>query len=288
MDFYACLPSNASPKIYPENKTSNFRTQLSQRLELHGHWQVALMELHYPNTIAQVVQGENHIKVYRPLDSVTTVKRADTGPGYHIMTQYPIVPEDLEPPSIFTSEETYAIHPGFYNSMEDFMVALREALVPLSLLPDHQGRYSMVEMTEDGRIDFQPFKSCLDASYSFSPRLALQLGLEHPGPYRAHTELLGSKPVDLSLGVPPQIYVYMDIIQEQIVGHTRVPLLRTVPAETEAKYGSLTVYRCEQPIYFDLNTKSFDTIEIHLRDHTGELIPFSHGTSNLLVHFKQR
>ena len=28
-------------------------------MELHGQWQAALIELHYPNTIQHVIQGEN-------------------------------------------------------------------------------------------------------------------------------------------------------------------------------------------------------------------------------------
>ncbi|KAK3929540.1 Putative uncharacterized transposon-derived protein, partial [Frankliniella fusca] len=61
IDFYMFLPSNASPKVYPDNTTCHFKTELAQRMELHGHWQAALIELHYPNTIAHIVQGDNDI-----------------------------------------------------------------------------------------------------------------------------------------------------------------------------------------------------------------------------------
>jgi len=49
-------------------KTTNYYKllQLSERVELHGEWAVALMELHYPNTIQQVSEGENIVRMTHP------------------------------------------------------------------------------------------------------------------------------------------------------------------------------------------------------------------------------
>ncbi|KAK3917560.1 Endonuclease NucS [Frankliniella fusca] len=45
---------NASPEVHSDNTTSHFKTELAQRMELYGRWQVALIEMHYPNTIEPV------------------------------------------------------------------------------------------------------------------------------------------------------------------------------------------------------------------------------------------
>jgi len=247
------LPSNSSPKIYPQNKTSNFKIQLSERVELRDNWEVALLELNYPNTIEQVSEGENEIKI-----SYANRK-----------------------------EKSYLTRPGHYITKENLLFALHETLAPVEELPDERGRSSVVELTENGYILFHPFKNTPDAKYTFSPLLANQLGLLHSGPYLTNEELLGTYPVDTSLGLTLQIYVYLDIIEDQIVGHTRAPLLRTVPVETRKTYGGMTSYRCDPPIYFKLKTKSFDTLEINIRTHTGKFTPFDHGTSTLLCHFRQ-
>lgn len=42
---------------------------------------------------------------------------------------------------------------------------------------------------------------------------------------------------------------------EEKAGHTRALLLRTVPVDIQAKYGSTTVVHFDHPIYFDLRTK---------------------------------
>ncbi|KAK3926341.1 DNA-directed RNA polymerase subunit beta' [Frankliniella fusca] len=251
MDFYMFLPSNASPKVYPDNTTCHFKTELAQRMELHGHWQAALIELHYPNTIAHIVQGDNDITLVS--DSYI---------------------------------DTVSARPGSFSSTKDFLIGIGDALKsfgnnnnvvdtqPFTLLPDQ-------------RIKFMPFDVDEKTKVHFSPRLALQLGLAHTGPYPANEEILGVKPVDISLGIPSQMFIYMDVLEEQIIGHTRAPLLRTVPVDTKAQYGSMTVVHFDHPIYFDLRTKSFDTLEIYIKDHAGRNVPFDFGTSTLLVHFKQ-
>ena len=48
-NFYLTLPSNASMKICPENKPQNFKVHLSAPIQLVGKWEVALMEIQYPN-----------------------------------------------------------------------------------------------------------------------------------------------------------------------------------------------------------------------------------------------
>lgn len=249
MDFYAFLPSNASPEVYCDNTTSHFKTELANRMELHGQWQAALIELHYPNTIAQVLEGENVItlKAKKFYDSVR-------------------------------------VKPGRYNYVSDFLKELRHALTDLL-----GGGRDLVSETEDHRIFFEPFvTNHPNGKVNFSPRLALQLGLEHHGPHPADAPIQGVKPIDLRLGIPQQMFVYMDILSDQMIGHTRAPLLRSIPVDVSATYGTMTIFHCDHPLYFDLNTKSFDTVEIDIRDHAGRYLPFDFGTSTLLVHFRQR
>lgn len=254
MDFYAFLPSNASPDLYGDNTTSHFKIQLAKRVDLYGRWKVALVQAHYPNTIAQVSEGENMINfLYND-----------------------------------GREEIFFIKEGYYANAKDFIFALHETITTLEIGPDGNGRSSVVDITAENRIMFRPFSPHLDMkSYTFSPRLAMQLGLENPGPYLARQELCAANPIDLNLGVPPMLFVYLDKITEQIVGQCNSPLLATVPTNINQRYGSVTAYTFDQPLYLDLATKNFDTVEIHIRDHTGKFISFNHGTAMLLCHFKQ-
>lgn len=54
--FYITLPSNACAKVFPQNTSASFTTQLARPLELTGDWEVGLAEIHYPhswNTITE-------------------------------------------------------------------------------------------------------------------------------------------------------------------------------------------------------------------------------------------
>lgn len=254
MDFYVFLPSNASPQLYSDNKTSHFKIQLARRIDLHGKWKVALVQAHYPNTIGQVAPGENMISFYFKDDR----------------------------------EETFFVKEGYYANAKDFIYALHETIAPFEVGPDGNGRRSLLEMTPENRIMFQPFPPHVELkAYAFSPRLAMQLGLEHPGPYSAKEELCAPNAVDLNLGVPPMLFVYFDKITEQLVGQCNAPLLATIPTNINQRYGSVTAHTFEHPLYLDLATKNFDTVEIHIRDHTGKFVSFNHGTSMLVCHFKE-
>lgn len=278
MDFYAYLPSNASPEIYPDNKTSQFKIEFCKRLELFERWEVALMELAYPNTIFNVRDGHNYIKVFNPLSHNTHLTSPETkGVSYEVTG----ASDDVTFRSV---EQTFIVPAGYYASQDLFLAALHESLKSLERKRPNDVPQSIMGISEEGFFEIVHSKAHPGLTFEFAPTLAHQLGLPSPGPFR---HMRGTTYIDLSLGVPSQLFLYCDLISDQITGHMRAPLLRTVPTNIEAKFGSTTYYHCEHPIYFDLKTKSFDSVEINIRDDSGKLVPFVYGTSNALVHFKQ-
>ena len=82
------------------------------------------------------------------------------------------------------------------------------------------------------------------------------------------------------------LYVYCDVVEPRVVGDSQVPLLRIVPAEGD--HGQLVTRIYENVHYVRLQRKSFQTIEINIRDRTGNIVPFEQGTLNVTVHFRQR
>lgn len=253
MDFYAFIPSNASTRLFADNATSHYKVQLPNRLELCGKWQVALVQVQYPNTIAQIVEGENAIKL----------QHRD---GH---------------------EDTFFVRPGYYANQRDFLFALHNALTPIEALPEDKGRRSVLEITSENHVLIHALPDFAGGTLSFSPRLAMQMGLEHPGPYTVNEQLCAPNAMDLSLGIPPMLFIYFDKITEQIVGDCYAPLLATIPTEISGRYGSVSVFSVERPLYLDLATKNFDVIEVDIRDHAGKYVSFNYGTSMLLCHFRR-
>ena len=59
--FYLTLPSNASMDVFPDNKTTSYRVQLPQNINLEGDKEVGLYSISYPNTWYTLQKGNNHI-----------------------------------------------------------------------------------------------------------------------------------------------------------------------------------------------------------------------------------
>jgi len=75
---FLVLPSNASMDIYPENKTSDFTLHLPKELDLKGSWEVALVELFYPNSWYNIDKLNNHWIHYEQ-DHVSTITSVPIG-----------------------------------------------------------------------------------------------------------------------------------------------------------------------------------------------------------------
>lgn len=256
--FHVTLPSNSSPILYADNTTASFKVELAQRMELKGEWSMALVEVQYPSTLATVLEQNSWIKVYR-----------DTKEGkVHL--------------------HTYTIPTGTYPFGFDFVQTLRRVLTPVGDIPANRaGKNSTVEEKPDGRLTLNPFPDFEEGSFEFSLTLALQLGLPGTGPFRCTDGVKALRPPDLKIGTPPQMFIYTNIIKDQIVGHTSAPLLRTIPTSSDAKYGAITTYRCDNPLYFELSARSFTTVEVDIRTHSGALMPFDSGTLTLVCHFQK-
>ena len=59
-EFYVTLPSNASVKVFEDNKPSNFTIQLPHYVQLQGEWGVAAMEFQFTNDFEFIHDNELH------------------------------------------------------------------------------------------------------------------------------------------------------------------------------------------------------------------------------------
>ena len=82
------------------------------------------------------------------------------------------------------------------------------------------------------------------------------------------------------------IYVYCNIVQPQIVGNTSVPLLRTIPVSENS--GDVITKTFTNIQYVPVQTKSFEDIEILLRTHTGDPVPFERGKVIATLYFRKQ
>ena len=81
------------------------------------------------------------------------------------------------------------------------------------------------------------------------------------------------------------IYVYCDIVEPQIVGDTSAQLLKSIPAE--GRFGDIIAKTFTNIQYVPIRTKSFEAVEVLLRNDAGDPVPFERGKVVITLHFRK-
>jgi len=61
--FTISLPSNSSMDLYPHNKVSQWKTKLSEFVELEDRWEVGLLEVSFPGKVYNVYASHYYLIV---------------------------------------------------------------------------------------------------------------------------------------------------------------------------------------------------------------------------------
>lgn len=250
-DFYLTLPSNSSLEYYPNNTITQYTTQLPNLCRLDGDWEAGLIEIQYPRTWYNILG---------PV-SKRTVRITDP-------------PEERESG---TFSYSFEIPAGYYPTPQSLIGEI-EKLANITLSAYNQ----------EISLKYDPItqKVSLDETtniLSFPPNIARMLGLA-TNKLGGNNPLTGSRVVDIEL--LDTLFVYCDVIEPQVVGDKLVPLLRIVPVTGER--GTMISHEYQRAQYRRLQKKQFQSIEIDIRDHVGNKVPFERGTLNVTLHFRQR
>lgn len=170
------------------------------------------------------------------------------------------------------------IPPGFYETVPDILKAIA--------IPDMEKKISFYYSSITKRVT---------VNVQNNAKLILHNGL---------AQMLGFEPceiasldgnieqtVDSPLVADPcahyrVLMIYSDIVEPQIVGDVLAPLLRIV--NVTGKDGEVICVTFDRPHYLPISRKSFDSLEIVIRTHLGELTPFERGRSYVKLHFRQK
>ena len=240
-EFYVTLPSNSSSAYYPDNTLSDFTTKLFKPIDLTGEWEVALTEISFPHSFYNITEPFNRI-LYSGNGSPHNVKTFNIPPGYY---------HDLK---------------ELFLTMHDMMDDLGQRNIKLTLNKNTQ----KVKVKLDG-----------GAFIEFRAELAAMLGFVGNGPEKLvsvrHLNTHDAElPIDLNAGMY-SLYLYSDIVEDQLVGDVFAPLLRIVHGKDRVKGGDMVTRTYENPHFVKVKMKRFDTINMHIRRDTGEKISFQRG-----------
>ena len=95
----------------------------------------------------------------------------------------------------------------------------------------------------------------------------------------------GSRPADINCGIN-NFFIYTNIVQQSDVGNTFAPIITTIPIKrSNDGWGGSVVHEPKNLIYRRLQTRIFDTIEIDIRDDSGQQVQFESGSVVIKLHF---
>lgn len=170
------------------------------------------------------------------------------------------------------------IESGNYDSIDDLISELNSQPYTIDKIV-----FSLNHATKRVSVDF---KTPDIIGLNLSNKLALQLGFE------PNTDLFekrtGAHPANILHGITPQLFVYCDIVEPQVVGDTVAKLLRIISVEKDKYvYGSHKMVTFSQLHYMPVLKREFETLEIDIRTDSGEPVPFEFGTVCVKLHFRK-
>jgi hypothetical protein len=262
------LPSSSSMGYFPNNTLANYNTKLPQRIELTGEWEVGLSEIQFPISWYNLSNDESHLFV-----SSWTARDHET--EHHWI--------DISPPG------------GHYDAPEMLIAQINYRLRDMSIPIN----FSFNSISRKVQITYDETKTY--AKFKMSIAMAELLGFEwsDDGEYtypdddsKEHIILkprdgkyVCTRVCDLYRGFY-SLYVYCDICEPIIVGNLKVQLLRTVNLNRQSE--QMMVSRIYQNVqYVPILRKSFETIEIDIRDDAGKAVSFERGKVIVTLHFKK-
>ena len=243
---YVTLPSNSSMKYFPDNKLTNYTTRLPETLNLG---QGGSWEVGL-SEIQYPHNWNNTIDIY-----------AYNMTLYRDMSHY--------------SATNHWLDPGFYSTISEIVKIFNKKLkLFCKIIWDKIESRVIFEIKENHRI-------------LLSKHLSEIMGV--PQNIRATSKTEGrvyrGKRVLNTLPDLTSLYVYCDLVQHQIVGDSKVPLLRIVPVK--GKGGDIVTHTYENIQYVPVKGGDIFSIEIDIRDDTGKNVSFGSGRVLAILHLRK-
>ena len=255
------LVSIASAQLFPDNTLSSFTNFLPEQLNLDGQWEVAISEISYPSMYQNVTEG-----------------------------QFMFFDKKLSK----TSDLHYYLEPGLYPSITDTVEAMTILIQERHNHSENCIKVKVSRRTQKIEVYLANEESGLaflstNLGHIFRCNVGNEFGvmLRGKGPHKPE--------FDYDIVCIHSLMIYTDLIEYNIVGDTKAPLLRCFPFNSELKAGDIitTAQYMNYQTFSDLQfrpllKKSFHSIHFELRDTNGEKVPFvSVGITRLVLMFKK-
>ena len=241
------LVSNASGELFPDKTLSSFTNFLPEQVNLAGQWEVAIPEKSYPSMYQNITEG--YFKFFDEKLSKST--------------------------------STYNLELGLYTSNTDIVEAMNTLIQERN---NHKETCITVKVSRRSQKvviilvnDTSGLALCsVDLGHIFGNKTGKEFGVM----------VIGKSPHEPEFAYIVRIHslmIYSDLVEYNIVGDTKAPLLRCFPFISKLNYQTFSNIQ-----FRPLLKNSFHSIHIDLRDTSGKKIPFvSVGITRYLLMFRK-
>ena len=279
--FSAYVFSNASKKLYPDNKPEHFKVHLPKPISLSGEWEGGLSLVGFENTWQNIkTQCVFKVKFSVIKDGVSGVDSFECKfkPGY------------------YDSAETIIANINWLirTNMSDYITKQTSLVTTIKI----EGISSEGEDDEVGRLAFGKLELNKEMGrvkiVSKNPNFEIEIveGREIWAALGVLLDTKSLKPINNFQFEPamnmhlPTLFIYSPIIEYQSVGDTSAPLLALAP--NQGAFASYCFYKYDRPLYCKLAHNYISDLEIQILDHRGIQVPLGKAVTFLLLLFRKR
>lgn len=248
--------------LYPDNTQASFTTRLDPPIDLQGSYELGLSEISVPRSWLNVINGELILFIEKKL-----------GDG-------------------LVDEQIVYMPAGHYDSVAHLVAVMNQQIkdsfkpkqtTPIPNVPEADWREIFFYRREVGKVMMSlPENISINMTKELSTVLGF-VGKQHCGGSDVHTYADHVADINESVG---NLYVYLSVLEDRIVGDTRAPLLRLVPLLDTP--GGVMFQTFNNIQYVPIKFNSFDNITVNIRNGVGKLVPFERGNVVLTLHLRRR
>lgn len=259
------LPSNSSPKLFPNNTLASYTVQLPYPIDLSkGSWEVALAEIQFNKSWCNVRDA-----------SITFI--------------------------VDERKTTIDIDDGYYSTNEELIKLINDHIKCSSfrrLTNFFQFHYNNITRRTALRITLPRTVQKFDITFSKGLKeiLNLHYNFQDLKPYRPSCP--NDPPIDrgqiayelrasdtIKLNAIYNLMVYCDLAETTIVGDVEAPLLRAIPVQDEHWKYQCSSFNNQQ--FIPISKREVRTISIYIFTDFGELVPFTTGRTIVTLELRK-
>ena len=307
-NFYISVSSNLKTSHFPKNKISHFKFQLPKPIDLFGFWEVALIDIAFPQTWYNVSEEMSIIKV---TSSDGTVQSIQIPYGFYKCASDLLevinnqLPDYIRSISYDFRQEKIRVK-LFKGQAIFFHIKLAQMLRLVSnyLSYDLDNKYGGEYLDKAQRRGLNILSAHERRPINYKIKIKKVSKIKNQvinnteenhdtivhvknkrRPRHSYIRIYSKNTINMNHHID-SLYIYSNIINNTIIGNIEAPILRIVPKDN-VKYLSDITKHILNRIYVKVKYPEIRVIEIMIRDNLGNMIDFKFGKVILTLHFRR-